>query len=52
VIPGSTFIDGSTSELSADGSLREPYVVYGTHWTYVALALDTAVAAIQGISQN
>jgi len=32
-----TFMEGSTLELSADGPLREPYVVYaqgGTHWTH------------------
>ena len=28
VMAGGTFIDGSTSELSADGPLREPYIVY------------------------
>lgn len=49
VMAGGTFIDGSTSELSADGPLREPYVVYcqgGTHWTHVAIALEAAIAAI------
>ena len=45
-----TFIDGSTSEFSADGPLREPYVVFcqgGTHWTHVAIALEAAVAALK-----
>jgi cystathionine beta-lyase family protein involved in aluminum resistance len=49
VMAGGTFIDGSTSELSADGPLREPYIVYcqgGTHWTHVALAVEAAVEAI------
>jgi cystathionine beta-lyase family protein involved in aluminum resistance len=49
VMAGGTFIDGSTAELSADGPLREPYIVYcqgGTHWTHVALAMEAAVAAI------
>jgi cystathionine beta-lyase family protein involved in aluminum resistance len=49
VMAGGTFIDGSTSELSADGPLREPYIVYcqgGTHWTHVALAVAAAVEAI------
>lgn len=49
VMAGGTFIDGSTSELSADGPLREPYIAYcqgGTHWTHVAIALEAAVAAI------
>ncbi|MBX2863612.1 MAG: methionine gamma-lyase family protein [Leptolyngbyaceae cyanobacterium MAG.088] len=49
VMAGGTFIDGSTSELSADGPLRAPYVVYcqgGTHWTHVALAAEAAANAI------
>jgi cystathionine beta-lyase family protein involved in aluminum resistance len=49
VMAGGTFIDGSTSEFSADGPLREPYVVFcqgGTHWTHVAIALEAAVEAI------
>ena len=49
VMAGGSFIDGSTSELSADGPLREPYTVYcqgGTHWTHVAIALEAAVAAV------
>jgi len=43
VMAGGTFIDGSTSEFSADGPLREPYVVFcqgGTHWTHIAIALE------------
>lgn len=50
VMAGGTFIDGSTSEFSADGPLREPYVVFcqgGTHWTHVAIALEAAIDAIQ-----
>lgn len=49
VMAGGTFIDGSTSELSADGPLREPYIVFcqgGTHWTHVAIALEAAIAAV------
>ncbi|MDX2213338.1 MAG: methionine gamma-lyase family protein [Oculatellaceae cyanobacterium bins.114] len=49
VMAGGTFIDGSTSEFSADGPLREPYVVFcqgGTHWTHVAIALEAAIAAV------
>ncbi|KAG2449895.1 hypothetical protein HYH02_000001 [Chlamydomonas schloesseri] len=45
-----TFIDGSTAELSADGPIREPYVVYcqgGTHWTHWALALEGAVTSLR-----
>ncbi len=54
VMAGGTFIDGSTSELSADGPLREPYIVYcqgGTHWTHVAIALEAAVAAIKQVEK-
>jgi cystathionine beta-lyase family protein involved in aluminum resistance len=50
VMAGGTFIDGSTSEFSADGPLREPYIVFcqgGTHWTHVAIALEAAIEAIQ-----
>jgi cystathionine beta-lyase family protein involved in aluminum resistance len=49
VMAGGTFIDGSTSEFSADGPLREPYTVFcqgGTHWTHIAIALEAAIAAI------
>ncbi|ACK64729.1 Aluminium resistance family protein [Rippkaea orientalis PCC 8801] len=49
VMAGGTFIDGSTSEFSADGPLREPYIVFcqgGTHWTHVAIALEAAIDAI------
>lgn len=49
VMAGGTFIDGSTSEFSADGPLREPYAVFcqgGTHWTHVAIALEAAIEAI------
>ncbi|MCL2932701.1 MAG: methionine gamma-lyase family protein [Trichodesmium sp. MAG_R03] len=54
VMAGGTFIDGSTSEFSADGPLREPYVVFcqgGTHWTHVAIALEAAIEAV-GSSKN
>ncbi len=49
VMAGGTFIEGSTSEFSADGPVREPYVVYcqgGTHWTHVAIALEAAIEAV------
>ena len=49
VMAGGTFIDGSTSEFSADGPLREPYLAFcqgGTHWTHVAIALEAAIEAI------
>ncbi len=53
VMAGGSFVDGSTSELSADGPLREPYVVYcqgGTHWTHVAIALEAAIKAVGSYS--
>lgn len=49
VMAGGTFIDGSTSELSADGPLRDPYIAFcqgGTHWTHVAIALSAAIEAV------
>ena len=53
VMAGGTFIDGSTSEFSADGPLREPYIAFcqgGTHWTHVAIALEAAIEAIEAIA--
>ncbi len=53
VMAGGTFIDGSTSEFSADGPLREPYTVFcqgGTHWTHIAIALENAIASLESIS--
>ncbi|HEY9853399.1 MAG TPA: methionine gamma-lyase family protein [Leptolyngbyaceae cyanobacterium] len=49
VMAGGTFIEGSTLEFSADGPLREPYVVYcqgGTHWSHVAIALEALIDEI------
>jgi cystathionine beta-lyase family protein involved in aluminum resistance len=49
VMAGGTFIDGSTSEFSADGPLRQPYVAFcqgGTHWTHVSIALEDAIEAV------
>ncbi|MCT0208722.1 methionine gamma-lyase family protein [Synechococcus sp. CS-1332] len=54
VMAGGTFIDGSTSEFSADGPLREPYVLYaqgGTHHGHVALALEQALAALASLPE-
>ena len=50
VMAGGTFIDGSTSEFSADGPLREPNVLYaqgGTHLAHAQLALERALLALQ-----
>ncbi|CAM6088076.1 unnamed protein product [Calypogeia fissa] len=52
VFADGTFIDGSTSELSCDGPLREPFVVFcqgGTHWTHWALALETVVQTLRDL---
>jgi cystathionine beta-lyase family protein involved in aluminum resistance len=49
VMAGGTFIDGSTSEFSADAPLREPWVLYvqgGTHHAHGAIALERALAAL------
>ena len=46
VMAGGTFIDGSTSELSADAPLRDPFNLFvqgGTHRTHVRLALAGAL---------
>ncbi|HJN35127.1 MAG: aminotransferase class I/II-fold pyridoxal phosphate-dependent enzyme [Prochlorococcus sp.] len=46
VMAGGTFIDGSTSEFSADGPLRPPYILYvqgGTHRAHLQLALTRAL---------
>ncbi|WP_255007924.1 aminotransferase class I/II-fold pyridoxal phosphate-dependent enzyme [Cyanobium sp. ATX 6F1] len=50
VMAGGTFIDGSTSEFSADGPLREPYVLFaqgGTHRSHAELALERALVALE-----
>ncbi|CAA0825194.1 Unknown protein [Striga hermonthica] len=44
-----TFIDGSPSELSCDGSLREPFAVYcqgGSHWTQWGLVLGEVLKVL------
>ncbi|EFJ26755.1 hypothetical protein SELMODRAFT_412499 [Selaginella moellendorffii] len=50
VFADGTFIDGSTSELSCDGPLREPFIVFcqgGTHWTHWALTLEKVLQALK-----
>lgn len=49
-----TFIDGATSELSADGPIRPPYVVYcqgGNHWTHWASVLESAVTELRAVEE-
>lgn len=44
-----TFVDGSTSEMSADGPLRAPHIVYcqgGMHWNQWNQALEEVAAAL------
>ncbi len=49
VMAGGTFIDGSTSEFSADAPLREPYVLFaqgGTHRAHAQIALERALVSL------
>ena len=49
VMAGGTFIDGATSEFSADAPLREPFNLYvqgGTHRAHIRLALVRALTAL------
>ena len=49
VMAGGTFVEGSTSEFSADAPLVAPYVIYvqgGCHRSHVRLALEEALAAL------
>lgn len=49
VFAQATFVDGSTSELSADGPVREPFVVFaqgGLFWGHWAIALEEIVQAV------
>ena len=52
---GGSFIDGSTSEFSADAPLREPYVLFsqgGTHRSHGALALAAALTSWWALAPN
>ncbi len=49
IMAGGTFVQGSTIELSADGPLRQPYIIYlqgGLSFEYVKISIGNAVAAI------
>ena len=49
MMAGGTFIDGSTSEFSADAPLREPFNLFvqgGTHRAHIHLALTDALTAL------
>ena len=55
VMAGGTFIDGSTSEFSADAPLREPHILYvqgGTHHLHVAIAVERALVALAAADQH
>ena len=50
VFADGTFVEGSTSEMSADGPMRAPFVAFcqgGSHWTQWAAALAHAVPALR-----
>ena len=49
IMAGGTFIDGSTSEFSADGPLIEPYNLFvqgGTHRAHIKIALIRAIVEL------
>ena len=49
IMAGGTFIDGSTSEFSADAPLRPPYNLFvqgGTHRSHIKIALVTAISEL------
>ena len=55
VMAGGTFIDGSTSEFSADAPLREPFVLFsqgGTHRSHGALAMAAALTRWWALAPN
>ena len=50
VFADGTFIGGSTGEMTCDGPLREPYLVFcqgGTHWTQWSIALENVLHKLQ-----
>ena len=49
IMAGGTFIDGSTSEFSADAPLRPPYNLFvqgGTHRAHIKIAITNALVAL------
>ena len=55
LMAGGSFIDGSTSEFSADAPLREPYVLFsqgGTHRSHGVLALAAALTSWWALAPN
>ncbi len=55
VMAGGTFIDGSTSEFSADGPLRPPYIVFcqgGTTWLHWLWALEQLLPELEPNSRT
>ncbi len=50
LMAGGTFIDGSTSEFSADGPLKAPYNIFiqgGTHRSHIKIALAQALVMLE-----
>jgi cystathionine beta-lyase family protein involved in aluminum resistance len=55
LMAGGSFVDGSTSEFSADAPLRDPYVLFsqgGTHRSHGALALAAALTSWWALAPN
>ncbi len=55
VMAGGTFIEGSSIELSADGPMRAPYIVYlqgGTHLSHGVIAIQAAVEALHALDAS
>ena len=49
VFADGTFVEGATSELSADGPMRDPFIAFcqgGSHWTHWANALANALDSL------
>jgi cystathionine beta-lyase family protein involved in aluminum resistance len=55
IMAGGTFMDGSSVELSADGPLREPYMLFlqgGLVYSHTRWVLQALIPALQGILHN
>ncbi len=52
IMAGGTFVEGSSAELSADGPMRDPFVVFlqgGTHLSHGVLALESVLKAFENL---
>jgi len=55
VFADGTFVEGSTSELSADGPMRAPYAAFcqgGTHWVHWAIAIEKALLSLSAVESE